>query len=91
VDEIPQTLVDKDGDVDRVMILWENVLLVSIVYNCMTICFFLGLPGFPTDAWLYLEFLTEIFMVIDIFIRYVLRRYLVNQRKTLNLLHRKSD
>lgn len=72
------------------MILWENVLLVSIIYNCVTFCYYLGLPGFPSDGgWLYLEFIVEIIMLIDLFIRYILRRHLVNQKKTLNLLHSK--
>lgn len=91
MDEVQESMGDIDGGINQVMILWENVLHASIIYNCVTFCYFLGLPGFPSDAWLYLEFIVEILMIIDIFIRYVLRRFLVNQRKTLNLLHSKHD
>lgn len=58
------------------MILWENILLVSIIYNIITICYFIGLPGFPEGLWLYLEFIVEIVMIIDLLIRYGLRQFL---------------
>jgi hypothetical protein len=32
----------------KVAVVWENVLMISIVYNFVTCCYFLGLPGFPS-------------------------------------------
>ena len=58
-------------------VVWENVLMISIVYNFATTCFFLGLPGFPSSVWLYLEVLTEVAMVVDILIRYCVLNILI--------------
>lgn len=65
------------------MDVWENILLICIIYNFVTVSFFMGLPGFPTGAWLYFEFISEIFLVLDLFFRFVVRRYLLdNQQRT---------
>lgn len=82
---------DSAGHVDGVTLFWENLLLVTITYNFLTCCFFLGLPGFPSGPWTYLEFLTEIVMLVDFMIRFGLRRMLPSQKRTLLLLHDKAD
>ena len=84
-------MIEHDSGIDKVMILWENWLIICIIYNFVTFSLFLGLPGFPSQVWTYLEFLSEVTLMIDVFIRYVLRRFLKNQKKTLNLLHEKTD
>lgn len=74
-------MIDQEGTssrVTKVTIIWENVLIFTITYNIVTSTYFLGLPGFPSEAWTYLEFLTEIAMIIDIFISYGLRSLLTS-------------
>jgi hypothetical protein len=79
-------------------IVWENVLMITIVYNFVTSCYFLGLPGFPTSFWIYLEFLTEVAMVVDILIRYCLLKVVIKNSlkkngpwRQINMLKNKQD
>jgi hypothetical protein len=72
--------------------------MFSIVYNFVTTCYFLGLPGFPFSYWTYLEYLTEVAMILDILIRFCLLKYVVknNHKKNgpwrqINMLKNKSD
>jgi hypothetical protein len=60
------------------MDVWENILLVCIIYNFVTFSFFMGLPGFPNGVWLYLELASEALLIFDIFFRFVIRRYLLD-------------
>jgi hypothetical protein len=67
-------------------------LFVSIIYNYVTFCYFLGLPGFPENIWIYIEFIVEIIMIIDLLIRLILRKMIkIGNRKKFNLLHEKND
>ena len=52
-------------------IIWSNILMLAIMYNCITAGFFFGIPGFPESVWLYLEFLAEIIFLIDIGMRLI--------------------
>jgi hypothetical protein len=59
--------------------------------------YFFAMPSFPFSVWLYLEFLTEILMVLDVIIRFiVLRAIFSNDHKKgpfrhLNMLRNKAD
>jgi hypothetical protein len=80
-----------------VSIIWENMLMVILIYNFIAFCYFFAMPVFPFSVWLYLEFLTEILMVLDVIIRFVvLRAIFSNDHKKgpfrhLNMLRNKSD
>jgi hypothetical protein len=80
-----------------VSIIWENMLMMILIYNFVTFCYFFSMPSFPFSVWLYLEFLTEILMVLDVIIRFiVLRAIFSNDHKKgpfrhLNMLRNKAD
>ena len=67
---------DSANQVEFVTLFWENLLLVTIVYNFVSCCYFLGLPGFPEGPWAYLEFISEVVMLVDLTIRCGVRRFL---------------
>lgn len=67
------------------VVIWEHSLFAMIVYNYITVAYFFGQPGFPSGAWLYIEYLTEMMAVVDLFIRYCLIR------EKHVLLHTKFD
>jgi hypothetical protein len=74
------------------MIVWENWLFLCIIYNFFTFSYYFGIPGFPAGAWIYLEFLSEVSLIADIFIRYTIRRILLEEtRGNFDLLHSKND
>jgi hypothetical protein len=73
-EEVEPPIVVEDHGVMRMVVVWETWLFMCITYNFFTACYFFGMPGFPTDAWIYLEFLSEISMIVDLFIRYFVRR-----------------
>ena len=79
------------ADYDQLSIIWSNVLLVATLYNCITTTFFLGIKGFPESVWLYLEFLQEIALIIDIGMRLVFIHFFKKQWNTLYLLHEDKD
>jgi hypothetical protein len=89
--EALSNIVEQDKTYEKLTNFWENVLFIVITYNFITFCFFVGIPGFPSQWWIYLEFLGETIMIVDNFIRIVLRRLLLGHRRTLNLLHQSSD
>jgi|LauGreDrversion4_2_1035121.scaffolds.fasta_scaffold34056_1 hypothetical protein len=91
-------LVSQGGDqFGTVALIWENLLMLILVYNFVTFCYFFAMPGFPFSVWLYLEFLTEIFMVLDIIIRFIILRAIYNNDhkkgpfRHLNMLRNKAD
>ena len=71
--------------------------MIILVYNFVTFCYFFALPGFPFSVWLYLEYLSEIFMVLDVVVRFViLRAVFKNDCKKgpfrhLNMIRNKAD
>ena len=75
------------ADYDQLSIIWSNVLLIATLYNCITTTFFLGISGFPESVWLYLEFLQEISLIIDIGMRLIFIQFFPKQWNTLYLLH----
>ena len=53
--------------------LWSFLRFLASTYNFLTTWYFLGLIGFPSDAWLVLEILVELFLVCDFFIMFLLK------------------
>jgi hypothetical protein len=91
VAETPPIVVTDHG-VLKMMIIWENWLFLCIIYNFFTFSFFFGIPGFPSDVWIYFEFLSEVSLIADIFLRYIVRRILLEDtRGNFDLLHSKYD
>lgn len=78
VEEVEPPIVVEDHGVMRMVVIWENWLFICITYNFFTACYFFGLPGFPDGAWTYLEFLSEITMLVDLPLRYLVRRLLIS-------------
>ena len=68
-----------------VSVIWENMLMVILIYNFIAFCYFFAMPVFPFSVWLYLEFLTEILMVLDVLIRFVV---LINKKYTPSFVTR---
>ena len=86
------SLIEFDPSTENVTIFWENILFISIIYNYVTFCYFLGLPGFPENIWIYIEFIVEIIMIIDLLMRLLLRKMIkIGNKKRFNLLHEKND
>ena len=36
------------------------------LYNFVTVFFFIGVPGFPMSSWIYIEFVVEVLLIIDL-------------------------
>ncbi len=59
--------------------MWENILMIMIVYNFVTFCYFFAVPDFPSSVWLYFEFLSEILMIVDLLIRFLVLKIVFNK------------
>jgi hypothetical protein len=90
-------LVSPEDEYGSTTIIWENLLMIILMYNFVTFCYFFAVPGFPFSVWLYLEFLTEILLVLDILIRFVILRLVFNNDhkkgpfRNLNMVRNKAD
>ena len=73
------------------------MLMVILIYNFVTFCYFFAMTSFPFSVWVYLEFLTEILMVLDVIIRFVVLRAIFSHDhkkgpfRHLNMLRNKAD
>lgn len=79
------------SEYDSLSIIWSNVLLLVIIYDSVTTFYFLGMPGFPESVWLYLEFLSEIILIIDIGVRLIFIWFFKKEWDSLILLHEDGD
>lgn len=90
-------LVSPEDQYGSHSLIWENLLMLILVYNYVTLWYFIAVPGFPFSVWLYLEFITEILMVLDIFIRFIILRLVFNNDhkkgpfSNLNMVRNKAD
>jgi hypothetical protein len=53
---------------------WSILIFAINVYNFFTVFYFLGIEGFPSEAWLHIEIFSEIILIIDIALRVVMAR-----------------
>ena len=70
--------------------LWTKIILVTHSYNFFTSFFFLGIAGFPTEAWLVIEATAEIIVLSDFVFREVLRLKFPEIWKIMQMIHDQS-
>jgi voltage-gated potassium channel len=52
---------------------WAVLLFITNIYNCFTVAYFIGFVGFPKGTWLALESGFEVVLIVDLFLRALLR------------------
>ena len=71
--------------------IWSKIMLLGFTYNFITVWYFLGIVGFPSQWWLIAELLVELVMVFDFVIIHYLRHRMPNQWRTMWLLQAKEQ
>lgn len=70
---------------------WAYLVFLAHTYNFVTVWFFLGLEGFPTNDWLNCELLSEIILLSDLIITVYIKFRLPNLWKSMWLLQSKNQ
>lgn len=54
----------------RTIIFWEGLIVLITLYNCLVIPFRVAFGSAIHEAWFLLDFLTDLILVLDIFLRF---------------------
>ena len=55
-------------------------------YNFITAWYFLGIEGFPSNAWFVIEILTELYMMVDFLIKIYLKLKMADEYRHMWLI-----
>lgn len=69
--------------------IWSLFRMIALIYNFISVWYFLGMVGFPDGVWLFVEILVEIFQVADFLLVYSLKGLMPNQLRTMWILQEK--
>lgn len=71
---VNQLMMTRDNNAESHFAKYLFKITVMIhIYNCFTCFFFMGIEGYPSSVWYVLEILSEVFMVFELCMQFLLR------------------